>query len=823
MHSRFSLPVKNAPGQGVGLTRIRGGKQYPAPALSALQAPIHEEPIPSPPAARLWLYRALAAVAVPALLFLGLEVALRIAGFGTPVTFLIPDEKPGYFRTNPEFVSSFMPSSFDLRPLNYRVSARKAPGTLRVVVLGESAVQGVPAPPFGFAAQLRSQLRARYPGRAIEVINTGIVAINSHVVYQIARQLAGFSPDLFVVYMGNNEVVGPYGPGCTYLSEMPPLWVIRLSVFVRSTRIGQLVNRVAGSLTRRSHPPAEWGGMSMFVDNAVRGDDPRLEEVYRNFEANLRDIVRVASGAGAKTILCTVVSNLKDCAPLLSVHRQGLGEAQLEAWTHAFNRGRIEWLLGESASARADLMEALRIDPQYADTSFMLGRLDLDEGDIASSRRRFIDAQHWDALRFRPDPRINGLIRRVAAQAEEGATLLDAAMDMGSDPLSSAPPAGRELLFEHVHFDWDGNYRLSRSLAELAERVLAVPAGARPPWLDSAGCSDSLAYTPHERYSVLEHIGSIIQNPPFTNQLTYCDDEARLARDFAAAKAQRDDPQQLRHAKAVVDAAVAADPENADLAKIAEDIDDNLGDTAGALEEARRAKRLQPSNFALSTDEAIKLMRLGRLAEAETLLRDTARTCAPRDLSLMAPAFGDLFTRTRRFDEGRRYLDDEIARFPNDTSLKMVRGRLASFARDYAASEREYRAILAGEPGNRDALEALLGVLDAEGQAAAIDREALAAADVQPRNYSNDLRAAILCDAKGDETREIACLVAAEHCGPVSSSVEIKLARKLFRLGKTEEGFIHLAQARRTSVFEGDPSVTERIDGVIGKLRPDLR
>src|SRR6202044_244084 len=195
------------------------------------------------------------------------------------------------------------------------------------VVLGESAAQGVPMPAFGFAPQLRAQLRARYPGREIEVINTGIVAINSHVVYQIARELSRFSPDLFVVYMGNNEVVGPYGPGCAYLSEMPPLWAIRLSVFIRSTRTGQLLASLLGRLAGGGKGPAQWGGMAMFVNNSVRGDDPRLATVYRNFESNLRDIIGVATAAGARTVLCTVASNLKDCAPFLSLHRPGLTEA----------------------------------------------------------------------------------------------------------------------------------------------------------------------------------------------------------------------------------------------------------------------------------------------------------------------------------------------------------------------------------------------------------------------------------------------------------------------------------------------------------------
>jgi hypothetical protein len=187
-----------------------------------------------------WLYRALLAIGGPLLVLAALELGLRLGGYGHSPAFLIPDpDRPGFLRTNPAFASLFLPASFDLRPLNFRVAAQKPPNTLRVVVLGESAAQGVPVPSFGFAPQLRAQLRACYPGRNIEVIDTGIVAINSHVIYRIARDVRMLQPDWFVVYAGNNEVVGPYGPGCAYLNRMPPLWVIRLSVALRGTRTGQ--------------------------------------------------------------------------------------------------------------------------------------------------------------------------------------------------------------------------------------------------------------------------------------------------------------------------------------------------------------------------------------------------------------------------------------------------------------------------------------------------------------------------------------------------------------------------------------------------------
>jgi tetratricopeptide (TPR) repeat protein len=769
---------------------------------------------PRPAHGRIWLYRLIAAVGIPAALLLALEGCLRLSGYGRPATFLIPDSRPGFVRTNPDFLASFMPGSFDLRPLNFRVAIRKPPNSMRVVVLGESAAQGIPVPSFGFAAQLRAQLRARYPGREIEVINTGIVAINSHVVYQVARELAGYSPDLFVVYMGNNEVVGPYGPGCAYLSEMPPLWVIRLSVFVKSTRTGQLAASLVGRLGARHGAPAEWGGMAMFANNAVAGDDPRLDAVYGNFRQNLRDIVRVARGSGAETILCTVVSNLRDCAPLLSMHRAGMTPEDLEHWRLSFSRGRIEWLLGKTDRAAADLKDALRMDPQYADTAFMLGSIEMAGGESTDARIHFIEAEHWDALRFRPDARINQIIRETAAESASGVRLVDAATDLGSDARSTVEPAGRNVLFEHVHLDWNGNYRLARSIAE----AFSPADGGKSAWLDSAACSAAVGYTRHGRLSVLQKIATIVQNPPFTNQLTYPEDQARLERDFAAARADEEDPAQKAEAKRVIGAAAAADPNNADLAKLAEGIDDDLGDTESSLGEAARAEDLQPWSYALESDRAIKLSRLGRYSQARALLAATSASSTERDRAAMAPAYADLFTRSRNLDGGIRYLDDEISRRPADRSLVILRARLLVLSGDKAGAEREYRAVLKADPASQPALEGLLRILAESGKADAAEAETISAVDSQPSNLANNLRAAILLDGRHDDAGAVKCLLAAEKSGAVTSAVEFRLAQGLFKLGDFDGTLTHLAIARRISVYEGNPSTTDSIDRAIDSL-----
>src|SRR5258708_39991338 len=122
---------------------------------------------------------------------------------------------------------------------------------------------------------------------------------------------------------------------------------------------------------------------------------------------------------------------LKNCAPLRPLLSVGLSSVKLAAWQRAFDRGRLAWRLGEVAAARTDLQEARRLDPQYADTLFMLGSLELQASKMEAARSLLLEAEHWDALRFRPDPRLNDSIRQVA-RATPAVSLLDAEIGRAS-------------------------------------------------------------------------------------------------------------------------------------------------------------------------------------------------------------------------------------------------------------------------------------------------------------------------------------------------------------------------------------------------------
>ena len=163
-----------------------------------------------------------------------------------------------------------------------------------------------------------------------EVINAAMTAINSHVALEIARDCAAHQPDLFVVYMGNNEVIGPYGPGTVFQQWSPSRRLIRANVWLKSTRVGQLLGDAMSWLHSGKGSPTAWQGMEMFLGNQVAADDPRLTAVYDNFRQNLVDICGIARRAGAGVILSTVAVNLKDCPPLASLHRSDLSAGRVD-------------------------------------------------------------------------------------------------------------------------------------------------------------------------------------------------------------------------------------------------------------------------------------------------------------------------------------------------------------------------------------------------------------------------------------------------------------------------------------------------------------
>src|SRR5436305_6829320 len=112
-------------------------------------------------------------------------------------------------------------------------------------------------------------LNQHYPHANLEVINVAFTAINSHVILPIARECAKHEGNLWIIYMGNNEMVGPFGAATVFGAKAPPLLLVRAIVAIQKTRVGQLIMSCGRKLGGDSSKNASWGGMQMFLQNQI--------------------------------------------------------------------------------------------------------------------------------------------------------------------------------------------------------------------------------------------------------------------------------------------------------------------------------------------------------------------------------------------------------------------------------------------------------------------------------------------------------------------------------------------------------------------------
>lgn len=190
------------------------------------------------------LFTIITVVVIPLLFFVLVEYALRLVGLGTHYQYFnqIDIDGKAFYQENPDFADQFYPPSLNVGPLQNTFTAERSDDRLRVFVLGGSAAMGFPHKNHGVDRLLAAQLRSLFPNRNVEVLNTAMTSVNSHVVYQVAQTLPSESADVAVILMGNNEVVGPYGPGTLNQNFLSSLSAIRALQALKRTRLWQLLD-----------------------------------------------------------------------------------------------------------------------------------------------------------------------------------------------------------------------------------------------------------------------------------------------------------------------------------------------------------------------------------------------------------------------------------------------------------------------------------------------------------------------------------------------------------------------------------------------------
>jgi tetratricopeptide (TPR) repeat protein len=641
---------------------------------------------------------------VPALVVSVLEMGLRVAGVGHPAGLWTWDTVDGRRSAvdNPFFTWRWFEPRRAREPVPFAVEMPKPDGRVRIFVLGASAAQGDPDPAFSMSRFMEILLSHGWPEVDIEVINLAMTAINSHVVLPIATSCLQLDPDLLVVYLGNNEVIGPHG-----VIDGPRTPSDRLRRMLVATRIGQLMQRVRFEREVRRGDTGEWGGMEDYVEHRVARDDPRLERIYSDFERNLTELVGAAGRAGVPVVLATVAVNLADMPPFASRHRPDLTESELQQWQGLVDEAfRLE-ASGDLDGALQQLDAAVALDDQHAEAAFLRGRALMGLRRHREARLSFAMARDLDTLRFRADSRTNGVLRGIADRSAPAEVLL-ADVERAVDAASPGGAAGGAHLYEHVHLTPAGNYLAARTVVSAVTDGGLVPelqSGPPGPLPTESQATAALGFSGWSLLQAGTEILARFRRPPFTEALGAEERTRALSEqlDRLGLYMEREGLEQARRAVAV---ALHDRPDDwflhYHLASILQGSDPDA-----AISHLRQALELRPS------------FDIGRRALGQLLL-DTDRPAeAAAEMGVVAARhpyspgtvldYGIALLRARRIEDAEKALQRAMVLDPDgpDAPYHLALALLAADDEpDTAtreAAERLLERALAADPGHSDA------------------------------------------------------------------------------------------------------------------------
>jgi tetratricopeptide (TPR) repeat protein len=707
-----------------------------------------------PASKRRLMFLRMAALLLPFALVGIIEATLRLGGCGFDPHFFKTIKIGGedYLVQNDAFSYRFFPPENARNPGVLRMKAVKPPGTFRIFIFGESAAMGDPEPSYGPARYMEAQLRAKFPDTKFEVVNVAFTAINSHVILPIARECARHDGDLWIVYMGNNEMIGPFGAATVFGRRAPQIPYVRFITAIQTTRIGQLSVALARKLHGGGEKFSSWGGMQMFLQNQITPDSALKATVYFNFQKNLDDIVHAGLGSGVKILLNTVAVNLRDCSPFASLTNTNLSPADRVQFQQLFANALQAEASGDLTRAEKYYAQAAQLDATMAELQYRWGECLRAQNNLSTAREHLQLACDDDASPFRADSRLNEIIRTEAKDIPVNRLVLfDAAKTLAA--YNADELCGDETFYEHVHFDFSGGYRLGLAWAQQVEKMLPQEVAGRGDWLTQEQCDQALGLSEWNRVAVWEHMVGRLSVPPFANQ---SGNSNRVASLQARVRA-------LRSREGTNDAFATRDNFQRQLARTPDDFFlrenfalflQSIGDAASAIAECRRVHDLIPHDY-------VPLFQLGRLlaeqgqwGEAESDLRAALK---------IHPALtegwfelGNALASQQKFSEALDSYTVARDQRPQDGQTVFRMGKVYALTHQPAAALGCYREAAKLEPSDWEIHFQLGGALDEAHRADEALAEFAAAARLNPGSSRTHFNYGVLLAKKGrlEEARQ---------------------------------------------------------------------
>ncbi len=327
------------------------------------------------------------------------------------------------------------------------VAAEKPRDALRVFSFGSSAAAGLGfSPNVTIARELERLLREALPGRPIEVVNLGIVALGTRQARQLVEDVCrSAAPDLLIVYSGNNEFLELHAE--RYATATGGL-AFRAGEALRGTHLFRLLTRSlrpAPSTPSLAELQQSQQQLRLTQDAIVEKVETRETDVTdaaSHYTAQLEAMADAAEIAGAQLLLMRVASNWRwrgreDLPP------DWLDAVLAPAESPPERRERARAALGR-------LRDRLAGAPRFerGEARFQSAVLREQLGDMQGALRDYRAAMNEDRHLRRAVDEFGDALQRVAER--RGALYVDTVAALAAD----APHGivGFEHFYDYVHF-----------------------------------------------------------------------------------------------------------------------------------------------------------------------------------------------------------------------------------------------------------------------------------------------------------------------------------------------------------------------------------
>jgi tetratricopeptide (TPR) repeat protein len=193
--------------------------------------------------------------------------------------------------------------------------------------------------------------------------------------------------------------------------------------------------------------------------------------IIEHFEHNLRRMIDKCQARGVPVIVLLPPSNLSDCAPFKSQHRDGLSEKELNEW-NVLENSTHDAIRNSAADAVEILKKMIDIDPEYAATHYQLGKCYESLGMFEPARESFVRARDFDICPLRMISELENALRSVVADYD--VPFIDAHELL--ERRSRNGILGGPILCDRVHPSFEGHQWIADALIrKMAELRLVEP------------------------------------------------------------------------------------------------------------------------------------------------------------------------------------------------------------------------------------------------------------------------------------------------------------------------------------------------------------